>query len=100
MQQTFVLGFIVLVSLVVFLPLVVLYMSRRRQDEYLASFYNACNNLRDDIHTATSRAEVVELFDDIISVQESYNDLIPHAVLDKEIKLLDTLLNKKSKKIK
>lgn len=100
MEQTYIIGFLVLIGVVSLVPLLVLHMSRRRQDEYLASFYNACNKLRDDIHTATSRAEVVELFDDIISVQESYNDLIPNAVLDKEIKLLDTLLNKKSKKIK
>lgn len=100
MEQSFIIGFVVLIAVVSLLPLLVLHMSRRRQDEYLTSFYNACNDLRDHIHTSTSKAEVIELFDDIVNVEESFNDLIPRAVLDKEIKLLDTLLNKKSKKLK
>ena len=100
MQQTFVLGFIILVSLAVFLPLIVLYMSRRRQDEYLASFYKSCDFMRDDIHSCSSRAEVLELTDDLASVRESYDSLIPTSVLDKELSLLATLLSKKSKKIK
>jgi len=100
MEQTFIIGFVVLIAVVSLLPLLVLHMSRRRQDEYLTSFYNACNDLRDHIHNSTSRAEVIELFDELVSVEESFNDLIPHAVLHKEVKLLDTLLNKKSKKFK
>lgn len=100
MEQSFIIGFVVLIAVVSLLPLLVLYMSRRRQDEYLTIFYNACNDLRDHIHSCNSRAEVIELFDDIVNVEESFNNLIPRAVLDKEIKLLDTLLNKKSKKLK
>lgn len=100
MQQKFIIGFIILISLAVFLPLLVLYMSRRKQDEHLASFYNACNDLREGIHTATSRAECIVLVDEIAFVRESYEDLVPQAVLDKELKLLYTLLNKKNKKIK
>lgn len=100
MDKYYILGFLLLIAVVSLVPLLVLYMSRKRQDEYLTRFYSACNKLRDDIHTASSRAEVIELFDDVISVEESFIDLVPHAVLDKEIKLLDTLLNKKSKKIK
>jgi hypothetical protein len=100
MEQSLIIGVVASIAVVSLLPLLVLHMSRRRQDEYLISFYNACNDLRDHIHTSTSRAEVIELFDDIVNVEESFNDLIPRAVLDKEIKLLDTLLIKKSKKLK
>jgi len=100
MEQSLIIGVVASIAVVSLLPLLVLHMSRRRQDEYLTSFYNACNDLRDHIHTSTSKAEVNELFDYIVSVEESFNDLIPRAVLDKEIKLLDTLLNKKSKKLK
>ena len=100
MQQTYIFGFVLLIGIVSLMPLLVLYMSRRKRDEYLCSFYNACDDLRDGIHTATSRAECIVLVDEIAFVRESYEDLVPQAVLDKELKLLYTLLNKKNKKIK
>lgn len=100
MEQTYIFGFVLLIGIVSLMPLLVLHMSRRKQDEHLASFYNACNDLREGIHTATSRAECIVLVDEIAFVRESYEDLVPQAVLDKELKLLETLLNKKNKKIK
>lgn len=100
MEKNYIIGIVILVSLVSIYPLLVLHMSRKRQDEYLVRFYNTCNELRDYIHTATSRAEMIELRDDLKSIRESYDSLIPASVLDKELSLLDTLLNKKSKKIK
>jgi hypothetical protein len=100
MQQTFITGFIILVSLTVFLPLLVLYMSRRKQDVHLAGFYKSCDFMRDAIHSCSSKAEGLELLDDIAHVRESYENLIPVSVLDKELGLLVTLLTKKSKKLK
>jgi hypothetical protein len=100
MEQSLIIGVVVSIATVSLLPLLVLHMSRRRQDEYLTSFYNACNDLRDHIHTCNSKAEGLELLDDIAYVRESYTDLIPFAVLDKELKLLGVLLIKKSKKLK
>lgn len=100
MQEKFVVGFGILVLLAVLLPILVLYMSRRKQDEHLASFYKSCDFMRDAIHSCSSRAEVLELTDDLASVRESYDSLIPTSVLDKELSLLATLLSKKSKKIK
>lgn len=99
MQESFVIGFGILVLLSVFLPILVLYMSRRKQDEHLAGFYKSCDFMRDAIHSCSSKAEVFELRDDLSSVRESYDSLIPASVLDKELSLLDTLLSKKSKKI-
>jgi hypothetical protein len=100
MEHKFILGMLLLIAVLSILPLVVLHTSRKRQDEHLISFYNACNDLRDDIHNSTSRAESIVLADDIDFVRETYTDLIPHSVLDKELKLLGVLLNKKSKKLK
>lgn len=100
MEQSLIIGVVVSIAVVSLVPLLILHMSRKRQDEYLTSFYNACNDLRDHIHTCSSKAESIELLDDISHVKESYSDLIPFAVLDKELKLLGVLLNKKSKKLK
>ena len=100
MEKDYIIGAVILIGLVSIFPLVLLHMSRKRQDEYLVSFYNTCNDLRDNIHTATSRAEMIELSDDLVSVRESYDNLIPHSVLDKEMKLLGVLLNRKCKKLK
>lgn len=88
------------VPLVSIVPLALLYIKNRYRDEYLDKFYDICNRLRDYIHSCNSRAEVAELVDDIAYARETYTNLIPHAVLDKEINLLEVLLNKKSKKIK
>jgi hypothetical protein len=80
-------------------PLILLYIKNKHRDEYLVKFYDSCNRLRDYIHSCNSRAEVAELMDDIAYARETYTNLIPHAVLDKEIQLLNVLLNKKAKKI-
>ena len=100
MEKNYIIVAVILIGLVSIFPIVVLNMSRKRQDDYLVSFYNACNNLRDHIHTCSSKAENIELLDDIAHVRESYESLIPVSVLDKELRLLVTLLNKKSKKLK
>lgn len=100
MKHTYIIILIALVLLVSMIPLLALFMSSERQNKYLNSFYNACNELRDGIHTSTSRAECIVLLDEIAFVRESYENLIPPAVLDKELKLLGVLLNKKSKKLK
>lgn len=100
MQQTFITGFSILIVLTVFIPLLILYMGRRKQDEHLARFYKSCDFMRDAIHSSNSKAEVFELKDDLTSTRESYESLVPASVLDKELSLLSTLLNKKSKKLK
>lgn len=100
MEENFIIGFIILISLAVLFPITVIYMSKKRQDEYLVSFYKACDQLRDYIHTCSNRAEALELLDEIVSVKESFENLIPISVLDKELSLLSTLLDKKVKKIK
>lgn len=81
------------------LPIVFVYIKNKHTDEYLAKFYSSCNQLRDYVHSCNSKAEVTELMDDISDLRWSYMELIPHAVLDKEIQLLNVLLNKKAKKI-
>jgi len=75
-------------------------VNKRKQDENLNSFYNACNDLRDAVHSSSSRAEALVLMDEIAYVKDTYENLVPNVVLDKELKLLSTLLNKKSKKLK
>jgi hypothetical protein len=100
MEKDYIIGAVVLIGLVSIFPMVLLHMSRKRQDEYLVSFYSTCNDLRDSIHTSNSKAEGLELLDDIAHVRESYENLIPVSVLDKELRLLVTLLTKKSKKLK
>ena len=81
------------------LPIVFLYIKNKHTDEYLDKFYSSCNKVREYIHSCNSKAEVSELIDDISDLRWSYMELIPHAVLDKEIQLLNVLLNKKAKKI-
>jgi len=66
----------------------------------LVAFYSACDDMRDRIHKATSSAEIKEIMNDIIDIEDTFVPEIPVPVADKELKLLHRLLEKKSKKIK
>jgi hypothetical protein len=100
MESTFIIGLILFISGLGITIFLTLGMTKRKQDENLSSFYNACNDLRDAVHSSNSRAEALVLMDEIVYVRETYESLVPSVVLDKELKLLSTLLNKKSKKLK
>jgi len=91
--------FITSVVLFSSVPFIIILINRRR-DETLLKFYKACDEIRNHIHSCNSSAESKELMDELAFVRDSYVDIVPPIVLDKELKLLGGLLNKKSKKLK
>jgi hypothetical protein len=99
MDQILITTVVVGVPLVSIFPIALLYIKNKHRDEYLAKFYGSCNQLRDYIHSCNSKAEMVELMDDISDLRWDYQNLIPSVVLEKELQLLNVLLNKKAKKI-
>jgi hypothetical protein len=73
---------------------------KKKSTNMLVAFYSACDDMRDRIHKATSSAEIKEIMNDIIDIEDTFVPEIPVPVADKELKLLHRLLEKKSKKIK
>jgi hypothetical protein len=73
---------------------------KKKATDMLVAFYSACDDMRDRIHKATSSAEIKEIMNDIIDIEDTFVPEIPVPVADKELKLLHRLLEKKSKKIK
>lgn len=73
---------------------------KKKATDMLVAFYSACDDMRDRIHKATSAAEIKEIMNDMIDIEDTFVPEIPVPVADKELKLLHRLLEKKSKKIK
>ena len=73
---------------------------KKKATDMLVAFYSACDDMRDRIHKATSSAEIKEIMNDIIDIEDTFVPEIPVPVADKELKLLHKLLEKKSKKVK
>jgi len=95
-----------LINLIVFFVLlsvgisIILYYKQKGSDVKIQSFYKAVEEIRNRSHTIKSNAEVRELFDEVIYLEETFNGMISDVVLNKEISLLKNVLNKKFKKLK
>lgn len=86
--------------LIMFLLFVVLVrLLKRRANEMLVQFYKQCDDVRDEIHKATSKAEIAEIARDLEHVEDTFIHELPESVTQKELNLLYRLLEKKTKKL-
>ena len=99
MERTVIELTLALVLAVSALAAFVFYRSRKH-DSKLSEFYKAVDRMRDHAHTASSMAEIRELHDEIDVVRESFEGDVSKVVLEKELSLITSLLNKKLKKVK
>lgn len=86
--------------LIMFLLFVVLVrLLKRRANEMLVQFYKQCDDVRDEIHKATSKAEIAEIARDLEHVEDTFIHELPESVTQKELNLLYRLLEKKTRKL-
>lgn len=86
--------------LIMFLLFVVLVrLLKRRANEMLVQFYMQCDDIREHIHKATSKAEIAEIARDLEHVHDTFVHELPESVTQKELNLLYRLLEKKTRKL-
>lgn len=86
--------------LIMFLLFVVLVrLLKKRSNQMLVQFYKQCDDVRDEIHKATSKAEIAEIARDLEHVEDTFIHELPESVTQKELNLLYKLLEKKTKKL-
>lgn len=86
--------------LIMFLLFVVLVrLLKRRANEMLVQFYKQCDDIREHIHKATSKAEIAEIARDLEHVHDTFVHELPESVTQKELNLLYRLLEKKTRKL-
>lgn len=74
-------------------------MLKRRTNQMLVELYKQCDDIREHIHKATSKAEIAEIARDLEHVQDTFVHELPESVTQKELNLLYRLLEKKTKKL-
>ena len=92
--------FLIIAGVIITTTLLVIKYQSSKVDGDIETFYKAIEYVRNSIHTCTSKAESLELIDDIAHIRESFENIVPQSVIDKELSLLGNLLNKMSKKLK
>ena len=86
--------------LLMFLLFVVLVkMLKSRANEMLVQFYKQCDDVREQIHKAKSKAEASEIYRDLEYIEDTFVQELPVSVTQKEVNLLYRLLEKKHKKL-
>lgn len=87
-------------ALLMFLLFVILVkMLKTRGNEMLVQFYKQCDDIREGIHKANSKAEAAEIYRDLEHIEETFVQELPVCVTQKEVNLLYRLLEKKHKKL-
>ena len=82
------------------LVIVLIKILKRDANSLLVTFYKSCDDIRERIHKASSKAETREILDDLQQIEDTFVMQLPVAVTQKEMNLLYRLLEKKDKKIK
>jgi hypothetical protein len=91
----------IIISLLMIGSVFVLMITLKRDaNSLLVAFYKACDEIRERIHKATSKAERREILDDLQHIEDTFVMQLPVAVTQKEMNLLYRLLEKKDKKLK
>lgn len=86
--------------LLIFLLFVILVkMLKTRANEMLVQFYKQCDDIREEIHKAKSKAETAEIYRDLEHIEDTFVQELPVCVTQKEVNLLYRLLEKKHKKL-
>jgi hypothetical protein len=65
----------------------------------LVEFYKQCDDIRDHIHKATSKAELAEIDRDLEHIEDTFIYDLPQSVTEKELNLLYKLMEKRTKKL-
>lgn len=87
-------------ALVMFLLFVILVKTlKSRANEMLVQFYKQCDDIREEIHKAKSKAEAAEIYRDLEHIEDTFVRELPVSVTQKEVNLLYRLLEKKHKKL-
>lgn len=91
---------LILASMVIVGYIAFLKYKMNKVDHDIEVFYKSVDVFRQHIHNCTSDAEAKELDIDLDHLELDFEDRISNVILCKEMDLLRTLLEKKSKKLK
>ena len=99
MTSTLSFGLLGAVLFMFLLFVILVRMLKTRANEMLIQFYKQCDDVREQIHKATSKAEASEIYRDLQHIEDTFVQELPVCVTQKEVNLLYRLLEKKHKKL-